>query len=417
MKILAITYSFPPSISPRAIQLGKLMKYLSKNGCEIDVLTSYKPFDTIPIDHKLLDYISGLLVKEIKANKPTIISKVLNRIFTTGDLQWQNRVFIKASQMIKKRNYDIICSFAHPLSSHYVGMRVKRAFGLPWVIHFSDPWPDHPYMKIYGRLHFQLLSYLEYKLMEAADLIIFVSEETANVVMRKHPNYLRQKAIVIHHCYDRAEYEEPGSRINHLKPSNKIVFTYIGAFYSIRTPASLIDALSMMKSRGESSILSKILLRIVGPIQSEYKRILDENFPSIVEFTGTVSHGKALEYMLASDYLLLIDAPADEVSVFFPSKLVEYIGARRPIIGITPMEGCSSRIIRNLGYPVVSPNDTEALYRLLSDIVAGKRIFSSNMKYSQQFDCDVVSKQFISALQKTIGKIQNLEGKEDEFYH
>lgn len=372
MKILAITYSFPPFTNARAIQLGKLMKYLYKNGCEIDVLTSHKPFDTIPIDSKLLDYISGLFVEEIKANKPTIISKVLNHIFTTGDLHWQNRTFIKASQMIKKIDYDIICSFAHPLSSHFVGLRLKKAFGLPWAIHFSDPWPDNPYMKIHGRLHFKLLSYLESKLMEAADLIIFVSEETADLVMRKYPKKWRQKAIVIPHCYDKTEYEEllrDGNKISHLKRDDKIVFTYVGAFYGIRTPASLIEVLSIMKSRGESNLLDKILIRIVGRMQPEYQRIFTEEFPDAVELVGTVEHKKALEYMLASDYLLLIDTPTDEVSIFFPSKLVEYIGANRPIIGITPLHGCSARIIRNLGYPVVSPSDTETLFSLFSDIL------------------------------------------------
>ena len=265
-------------------------------------------------------------------------------------------------------------------------------------------------MKIYGLLHFKLLSYLESKIIEASDLTIFVSEETVDLVMRKYPKKWRQKTIVIPHCYEKAEYEEllrDDNKINHLKRDGKIVFTYVGTFYGERTPACLIEVLSMIKSSEKNDHLDRILIRIIGKMQSEYQRIFTKEFPDTVELIGTVEHKKALEYMLSSDYLLLVDAPTDELSLFFPSKLVEYIGANRPIIGITPLNGCSARIIRNLGYPVVSPNDSEVLFSLFSDILNGRKTFSGNIKYSQQFDCDAVSKQFISALQETIANRQN----------
>ena len=45
--------------------------------------------------------------------------------------------------------------------------------------------------------------------------------------------------------------------------------------------------------------------------------------------------------------LLILDAPFD-ISVFFPSKLVDYIGAQKPILAITP-EGSCADIVRRLG--------------------------------------------------------------------
>ena len=51
--------------------------------------------------------------------------------------------------------------------------------------------------------------------------------------------------------------------------------------------------------------------------------------------------------MLNSDGFLVIDAPAIE-SVFFPSKLVEYISFKIPIFGITP-PGTAFNIIEKFG--------------------------------------------------------------------
>ncbi len=401
MRILAITYTFPPHLKARAIQLSKLVKYLLKNGCEVDVLTSYNPF--FLNDPGLLDYVPELPIERVRASKPTIVSRALDHILNMGDLPWQNMVFRKASALIRRRRYDAICSFAFPLSSHFVGLRLKRSLGLPWVAHFSDPWVDNPYWKSHGRLHFSLISYLESKIVEAADLIIFVSEETRDIVMSKYEPDLRRKAISIPHCYDKVEYEEllgHETWVNRLKHNDRTVFTHIGSFYNIRTPAPLVEALLMMKYGKTKGLLDRMLIRIVGKVQTEYEQILTKEFPEEVELVGAVEHKKAIEYMLASDYLLLIDAALDQVSVFFPSKLAEYMGSGRPIIGITPLEGCSARIIRGLGYPVISPSDVEGLSVLFSDILNGKGDLSDRTEYSEQFDADIVAKQFILALEK-----------------
>ena len=45
--------------------------------------------------------------------------------------------------------------------------------------------------------------------------------------------------------------------------------------------------------------------------------------------------------------LLVIDAPADE-SLFLPSKLIDYLPARKPILGLTPARGASADLIRAL---------------------------------------------------------------------
>ena len=74
-------------------------------------------------------------------------------------------------------------------------------------------------------------------------------------------------------------------------------------------------------------------------------------------FRPTVDYLTSLSLMSCADGLLVIDAPA-ETSVFLPSKLIEYIGAARPALGITP-PGAASKLITELGGWVADPTDAK----------------------------------------------------------
>jgi len=55
--------------------------------------------------------------------------------------------------------------------------------------------------------------------------------------------------------------------------------------------------------------------------------------------------------------------------VFFPSKLADYIGAGRPLLGISP-PGTTQRILTELGQPCADTSETEAIATLLRRVAA-----------------------------------------------
>jgi glycosyltransferase involved in cell wall biosynthesis len=70
--------------------------------------------------------------------------------------------------------------------------------------------------------------------------------------------------------------------------------------------------------------------------------------------------------MRASDVLMVIDAPFAQ-SPFLPSKLVDYLGARKPILGVTP-PGESRDLIQRCGYPTADPRDVAAVAEAIGDL-------------------------------------------------
>ena len=72
-----------------------------------------------------------------------------------------------------------------------------------------------------------------------------------------------------------------------------------------------------------------------------------------------VDYRASLRLMPQADALLLIDAALSE-SPFFPSKLADYLGAGRPILGLTP-DGTAADLLRAYGAPVAHPDDQGAV--------------------------------------------------------
>jgi hypothetical protein len=74
----------------------------------------------------------------------------------------------------------------------------------------------------------------------------------------------------------------------------------------------------------------------------------------------------SLEIAQSAHLLLVIDAPAEH-SVFLPSKIVDYLALRRPILALTPPAGASARVLGGLGFPTVNPSDEEGILAMLRE--------------------------------------------------
>jgi glycosyltransferase involved in cell wall biosynthesis len=232
---------------------------------------------------------------------------------------------------------DVLVTFGQPMVDHLAGLVVKRRAGVRWIAHFSDPWADNPFdPKANTKRH------LERSVVEAADRVILTSEETADLVMSKYPESFRRKVSVLPHSFDPRVYPD-------VQPSGPfIVVRYLGNLFAGRGPDALLQALTIMQNRSPA-VLEKVRFEFIGDTaEAARNHALLSCLPSqCVRFLPKVSHADAMALMTSADLLLNIDAPAN-VSVFLPSKLVEYVGAERPIFGITP-EGTAKRLIEDIG--------------------------------------------------------------------
>jgi glycosyltransferase involved in cell wall biosynthesis len=266
-----------------------------------------------------------------------------------------------------------------PWVSHLVGRVLSRQCGLPWVAHFSDPWVDSPYFRA-DRLSRWLLRRLEASIVRDADCVVFVTRRTADQMMASYPDAWRGKVRVIPHGYDPDFQPLPGPPRPATAPLRLV---YTGGFYGLRSPTTVLRALHQLNQ--ERPLVSRLEVHFVGSGAPLYSRLSQQlGLEPVVQFQAPRPHREALRLAADADILLLIDAASTTESVFLPSKLVDYLLLRKPVLGITPAQGESADLLRRIGCPIAMPDDVPGIARAIGGLLRNRE--SGATAVSEQYD-------------------------------
>jgi len=386
MKTLMVAYTFPPLLFPATMCYVKLAKGLQEQGHQVAVLAVDPETFQFPGGWKKDDTLSdlipqGVAVHFVKSweNNPFIrlakhfrLSRELFLPFLEPKkIEWTYAARSCVRANFQQDDVDVILSCSQPHCNHLLGRYLKHKLDSPWVAYFSDPWTDNVYTNYTSRLVFRRHLALESAVMAEADAVYFTSPETERLVMGKYPRDLRQKAGILTHGFVPQWYEgESGG--TERGTGRRIRFLQTGHFYGPRTPLPLLEALALL--RDDLILADCFEFVFYGGMQEEYRRYIETNgLADVVKLQGTVPYMESLRAMKDADYLLLIDAPLSSPgeSVFLPSKLIDYLGSHKPVVGITPLQGASARVLRETGNLVCDITDVSAIAKVLAGIANG----------------------------------------------
>lgn len=278
---------------------------------------------------------------------------------------WSGRAEAAARHALARAPFAGVVTFAQPWSDHLVGLHLRRTERLPWVAHFSDPWVDSPYQL--GRaLQRRVWRRMERDVIEAADAVVFVTAEAADLVMRKYPDAWRSKVAVVPHGYDPRALLRPADPNRRPGPLRVV---YTGRFYrGVRTPSALFQALAALHR--DQSLAGVIEFVFIGPhVQELQSDLAALGLEALVRLEGRRPKRDADLAAADADVLLVVDAPSDGPSAFLPSKLVDYLAFRKPMLGLTPAGGASARLLARLGCPSVQPDDVGAIKAAVAELL------------------------------------------------
>jgi glycosyltransferase involved in cell wall biosynthesis len=359
-KMLMVSYLAPPQLNAESILVAKTLKFLSKQYA-IDLLTvgDEPDFKTDPF---LLEEM-GATPNVIRVPNPKPQSRVMRKInrelsnrFGTID----NPTWIRGARKALaglKGSYDVLYSRSQPGASHIVALEAKKRWNLPWIAQFSDPWAHNPYHPYHGKRK-QVIEQYEREVVEGADRLVFPTVEMRDLYADVYPNArVVERSLVLPHHFDTELYGDVQR-----EETARITLAYIGDFYGLRSPEPLLKGLTLLKER-RPDFVEKLELQVVGNVERTFHPLLEEAERKLgmsVKRVGQVPYRKSLEHMAQTDLLLLVDAPSD-VNLFLSSKLIDYLGARRPILGITSTKGTAGRVITGYGWQVHHPDDVAGI--------------------------------------------------------
>lgn len=282
-----------------------------------------------------------------------------------------NKYVHDALKEFEKGEYEYLFSSIVPGISHIAAAKIKRKHPeVKWIASFSDPFKGSPYKNtdlsnrnfIY-KIMFNVGSYCLYndRYEEAAvlnaDKLIFICEEQRDFTLKQYPDYekLLQKSVIYPLTYlpewDMYKNILDNENVKH----EKKIAVHLGRLYGLRRIDSFIEALKELNEENED--LDKLIeFHQYSEIQpDDVRKIKEYGLENLFIIHDKVSYKESTEIMKNADVLLLFDTlmPEAEIQPYLPSKIVEYLMLKKPILAVCDNNSPSYRILKEYGYDTV----------------------------------------------------------------
>ena len=211
-----------------------------------------------------------------------------------------------------------------------------------------------------------------------ADKLVFICEEQRDYTLSQYPNSdkLKEKSIIMPLTYvpDWKMYKDI---IDTKRVKNDIKqAVHLGRLYGLRKIDSFLLALKELNEEIDN-LHEKIVFHQYSEIQNEdVVKIKEYGLEKVFILHDKVSYQNSIEIMKESDILVLFDTlmPDAKVQPYLPSKIVEYLLLKKPILGICDSNSPSYRILREYGFDTVGSSKETIKKNILSLINEDKKI-------------------------------------------
>jgi glycosyltransferase involved in cell wall biosynthesis len=390
LDLLLVSIAFPPKKDPECIQTARYFKYLCRNDLNIDILTSSSPTLFMPIDESLVEYDTGW---RSKTELPIQENKYLNFIrrkagLSTGLPDTKSSFHQGFKKARKKLKYepDVIYSRSYPLSSSIMAFKMAEFYQVPWILHLSDPWADSP-LHLYTHKESRYHQEWEKNCFTRANAICLTSQKSIDFYSEKYPS-LKDRFHFFPNVYD------PHNIKKNPIVGDKFRIVYAGGLAGTRSPETFLEALSLFNQTNPDHPELEVIF--AGPMDRRMTDIVQSYNLVNFKHIGPLSLDKSLDLQKSAHALLLIDSPMDDpkLSMFFPSKILEYFVAQRKIFAVTTKSSSSEEILNSLGFDCFDFNEEEKLAEYLRIMLDDYK----TEKYSS-FILDHIPSEYSAAIQ------------------
>ncbi|QTD37206.1 glycosyltransferase family 4 protein [Polaribacter batillariae] len=377
MKVLIITYYWPPAGGSGVQRWLKFVKYLQDFGIEPIVYTvkdENYPKEDVSLIKDVPKEITVLQqpiwnpqhvffwekknkgntgVSNLGNNK--ILSFLRGNIFIPDPKIFWVKPSVKFLQkFLLKNKIDAMISTGPPHSMHLIAQKLQQKNNIKWIADFRDPWTDLYYAKDFNQSTFAKNKNrkLEELVLKNADCVLTVSKS-----LKKEFAKIASNVKVITNGFD-----DEVLRNKAVVLDKKFTISYIGLLPKQSKPTLLFKVLRKLLQENEN-LKNDLQLNFIGDIADEVKQdIASNNLLKYSNFEGYVPHEEAISYQKKSQVLLLLIPNVAKSEGILTGKLFEYLTAKRPILAMASEKGDLAEILKetNAGV-VVNYNNEEKL--------------------------------------------------------
>lgn len=396
MRVLYISYFYPPLGGPAVLRNVKTVKYLSRMGYNVDVITIddieylYRDdsllhecghrriwrtgsLDPMALLKKLGGRGSGK-VSGLYMNTPERLKLMIRRLYPIDDkIGWVPFLVRAGTKALRENEYDLIYISMGPFSSGIGAYHLAMRSGLPLVLDMRDYWNllgDYDLQGSSWQRSYSL--HWEAKLYQRADMIVTATEGIGTDIAEVFGEQHRSKLLTVYNGYD----EEDFTGVTPHAGPQSFVMAYFGNIYARRTLAKYFAAVLVLRDSGALPANSRV--KLYGNFFRETLRDIEESgIADMIEVIPQLEHRDAVQAMLDADVLLLTlnsSGPKGTLS----SKVFEYLRAAKPILAMVPAHNEAAKLLRECGQTHICAMESadsirNALIRVIDDRHSGQR--------------------------------------------
>jgi hypothetical protein len=384
LRILLVSYWFPPTNAIGAVRAGKFARYLRDVGHDVRVLAGPA---RAPLGLMLEipeSVVSRPMLDPSPPRRATVRSRVREHAERAGltagrpakvlrdhlyaareipDKQagWIAPAVGLGRELMRDWRPDLIVASAPPYSGLIAASRLSEAHGIPFVAELRDPWSGNVYNDRPAWREW-LDRRMERRFLRRAVALVAVSPVVARDLRVRYA----QPVATVLNGFAPEDLTEPPAQTTH----DVLSIVYTGTIYEgHRDPSALFAAIGTLPPERRCQV------RVVfyGPTERQVSALAAPyGLREQVAVMEPVNYRTSLERQAAADVLLLLQRnhPSDEGNL--PAKVFEYLGARRPILLLGYERGVLAGMIRERDAGLVS-NDPAAIAAQLHEWIGQVR--------------------------------------------
>ena len=356
-RLLLVTFHFPPFNAIAAVRTGRFARFLLDRGWDVRVVAARSDApETLPLEiprervlHTPWTHVDVMLDRFLRLGRTRASEAPASAVAASGApargfaprralgelraallhvpdgrVAWMPEALRGARDLLGAWRPDVVYASAPPVTTLLVARALARRFGVPWVAEFRDLWVDNPYYE-FPAWRRRAEALWERRVVGDAAGLVTVSETWRDALRAKFgkPVALAMNGFV--------PTDFPAGIPARPSAKGPLRILYTGMIYpGYRDPSPLFHAIAMLGARRD-----EVLVEFVGGDLGPVARLAAEaGVADRVQLSPPVGHRASLALQAAADILLHLQWNDPREAGTISGKLFEYIGARRPVLGL-----------------------------------------------------------------------------------
>ena len=427
VRVLVVSYAFPPVGGAGVQRVLKLVKYVSRYGVVPSVLTSRGA--SVPV-------VDPSLERDVPPQTDIVRARTLEPSYSKKDLAWREsaapttglrarlarsaaglarRLLVPDAQVLwlpaagwalaqrlaSTRADDVVLISGPPFSQFLLSAIARLRPGTAVVLDYRDEWATTRTMYEMSGARGAVAS-LERAALRRAHVVTTATEEFRSALLERHRFLEEDRVIAIPNGFDPEDFpaELPPP------PLDRFVLSYVGTVFRLTSARGLMEGLKLFHAR-EPDLARLLEVRFAGRIVPTEAVHFHGSEALGVRRLGYLEHARAIEELARSHLALCLLDDVSGVERIYPAKIFEIMHLARPCLALAP-EGALANLVRHCrAGEVVAPRDAEAiasaLHRSVDRFRAGLAPLRSEPVDIERFDRRRQAAQFADAFRLALG--------------